>query len=97
MALVVESVGASIKSRGGPWLSVPTCSRRSALADMAVGFAFSVPRMRVRVREPLRASERADGRGLLGVDRGQRRQADHGAWPRGQTAGDGCPHASADF
>jgi len=48
------------------------------------GFAFSAPRTRARVRERLRASERADGRGLFAVDRGQRRQAGHGAWrPRG--------------
>ena len=48
------------------------------------GFAFSAPRTRARVRERLRASERADGRGLLAVDRGQRCQAGHGAWrPRG--------------
>ena len=76
----MEKVGASVKGRGGPWLSVPARSRRSALAAMAVGFAFSVPRTRARVREPLRASERADGPGLLGVDRGQRHQAGHGVW-----------------
>ena len=36
--LVVESVGASVKSRGGPWLSVHARSRRSALAAMAVAW-----------------------------------------------------------
>ena len=65
-------------------------------AELTVALAVVCSAAREREKEKWMAS-RSGRRAASSGGHRQRRQASHGTWPRGQTAGDGCPHASADF